>query len=155
MSLWFNPYYSSSPQNRQINLPAHSPQVCCLSFQDDAVGLVIKDNIANITAVEAGPGGADTAGQEGVHGWGLIGARDVHGRRGQWPLLDNLVDVSHGLKDTLLVSAENTQHPWGSKGRNDPGVRSPAKDQLTGHDGTWPSRNPWAVYHILCLQHLS
>lgn len=60
-----------------------SPQVGCLSFQEDAVGLVVKDHVANIAAIEAGAGGADAAGQEGVHGGGLVGAGDVHRGRGQ------------------------------------------------------------------------
>lgn len=72
----------SPPCNRRRK--AHcSPQVGCLSFQEDAVGLVVKDHIANIAAVEAGAGGADAAGQEGVHGGGLVGAGDVHRGRGQ------------------------------------------------------------------------
>lgn len=45
-----------------------SPQVGCLSFQEDAVGFVIEDHVADVAAVEAGTGGADAAGQEGVHG---------------------------------------------------------------------------------------
>lgn len=72
----------SPPCNRRRKVHC-SPQVGCLSFQEDAVGLVVKDHVANIAAIEAGAGGADAAGQEGVHGGGLVGAGDVHRGRGQ------------------------------------------------------------------------
>ena len=99
------------PQTEREKSPAGSPQLSWLCFQDDAVGLVVQDHLANVAAIEAGPGGADAAGQEGVHGGGLVGARDVHGGRGQRSLLDDLVDVPHRLKDAFLVTGEKAQHP--------------------------------------------
>lgn len=56
----------SPPSNRRG--ARRSPQVGRLGFQEDAVGFVIQDHVADIAAVEAGARGADAAGQEGVHG---------------------------------------------------------------------------------------
>lgn len=145
-----------SPRNGKVKLtPASSPQVGRLRFQDDAVGLVVQDDVADVAAVEAGPGRADTAGQEGVHGRGLVGTGDVHGRGRQRPLPDDLVDVSHGLEDSLLVPGENAQqHLRISDCRNDLGIK-PSEEYRPKRQKRQPTDvSPQATCHSFCACHV-